>query len=470
MTRYAARGARAGAHRAHRVRGGARRVPVTLALSPLAPRSVGPASCEPAPRCRGRPRRARPGVAAVALAAFVPAAPGPLARRGARRASRPRVAPGVQLRPMRWRGPGAADARRRVRMAIPGRVRHRRRPRGRPWAWAPSRRGGRRGALTVPRASSTCWGRPACSDRTWDFASVQGHGTRGGDLRACEPTRRSRPRRRRGGDSRSAHALGVAAYDPIKGAHSPAVLARRVRRSLTKGCSARGRSARRRDSEIASACAARVAHRAHRRRRGFLPRRVSSPSARARRCGSARSSSSCRGRSVVVCSCGSPRGADREAVLDRLEHTTTWAGLAFPGRSSIWRAFVACRSPSRSWSRSRPPGRSCARSCSPSTPGAGSWRSSRRSASREDSGRDRGLARDDDRRRRSGVGLPIGVASGRWAWNLVAEHLGVAPEVVTPIPATLLVVPAVLVLVNVAAAVPARLASRTPPAVVLRAE
>lgn len=47
---------------------------------------------------------------------------------------------------------------------------------------------------------------------------------------------------------------------------------------------------------------------------------------------------------------------------------------------------------------------------------------------------------------------------------------GGAPETVTPIPATLLVVPAVLLLVNVAAAVPARLAARTPPAVVLRAE
>ena len=68
------------------------------------------------------------------------------------------------------------------------------------------------------------------------------------------------------------------------------------------------------------------------------------------------------------------------------------------------------------------------------------------------------------------VGLPIGVAAGRWAWNFVAEHLGVVPEVVTPIPATLMVVPAVLLLVNVAAAVPARFAARTPPTVVLRAE
>jgi hypothetical protein len=52
----------------------------------------------------------------------------------------------------------------------------------------------------------------------------------------------------------------------------------------------------------------------------------------------------------------------------------------------------------------------------------------------------------------------------------IAAHLGVAPVPVTPAGALLLVVPAVLLLVNLVAAVPGGLAARTRPAVVLRAE
>jgi hypothetical protein len=68
------------------------------------------------------------------------------------------------------------------------------------------------------------------------------------------------------------------------------------------------------------------------------------------------------------------------------------------------------------------------------------------------------------------AGVPLGYGAGRWIWNVVAAHLGVAPVPVTPGGSLLLVVPAVLLLVNLVAAVPGDLASRTRPAVTLRAE
>jgi len=68
------------------------------------------------------------------------------------------------------------------------------------------------------------------------------------------------------------------------------------------------------------------------------------------------------------------------------------------------------------------------------------------------------------------IGVPVGDALGRWAWNLSAEQLGVLPEAVTPIPLLLLIVPGAIVLANVVAIFPARIAARTRPALVLRAE
>jgi hypothetical protein len=68
------------------------------------------------------------------------------------------------------------------------------------------------------------------------------------------------------------------------------------------------------------------------------------------------------------------------------------------------------------------------------------------------------------------VGLPLGVAVGRFGWNVFAEDLGVVPEAVTPIGLTVLVVPAAILLANLIAALPGWTASRTQPAVVLRAE
>ncbi len=68
------------------------------------------------------------------------------------------------------------------------------------------------------------------------------------------------------------------------------------------------------------------------------------------------------------------------------------------------------------------------------------------------------------------VGLPLGVAIGRWIWHLFAEQIGVIPEPVTPLPLILLVAPAAVLLANLVAVLPARSGARTRPAIVLRAE
>lgn len=68
------------------------------------------------------------------------------------------------------------------------------------------------------------------------------------------------------------------------------------------------------------------------------------------------------------------------------------------------------------------------------------------------------------------VGLPLGVAAGRWMWLLFAGNLGIVPEPVIPLLAVLLVVPAAIVVANLVAALPGRVAARTRPALVLRSE
>jgi hypothetical protein len=68
------------------------------------------------------------------------------------------------------------------------------------------------------------------------------------------------------------------------------------------------------------------------------------------------------------------------------------------------------------------------------------------------------------------VGLPLGVAAGRLAWDVFADREGIAPEVVVPVPALLVVIPAAALLAAAIAVLPARAAAATHPAVVLRAE
>jgi putative ABC transport system permease protein len=68
------------------------------------------------------------------------------------------------------------------------------------------------------------------------------------------------------------------------------------------------------------------------------------------------------------------------------------------------------------------------------------------------------------------VGLPLGVAAGRWAWHLAATQLQSAAPPVIPALGIALMVPATLLAGNALAAIPARTAARTPPAVSLRQE
>ena len=68
------------------------------------------------------------------------------------------------------------------------------------------------------------------------------------------------------------------------------------------------------------------------------------------------------------------------------------------------------------------------------------------------------------------LGLPLGIAAGRWAWYLFARQIDVVPEPVTPVALILLLVPAAVLLAIVVAAAPAWSAARTRAAVVLRAE
>lgn len=68
------------------------------------------------------------------------------------------------------------------------------------------------------------------------------------------------------------------------------------------------------------------------------------------------------------------------------------------------------------------------------------------------------------------VGLPLGLALGRVLWRALAEELGIVPDVVTPTLALAVAAPATLLLVNLIAVIPGRVAGRIRPAVALRSE
>ena len=68
------------------------------------------------------------------------------------------------------------------------------------------------------------------------------------------------------------------------------------------------------------------------------------------------------------------------------------------------------------------------------------------------------------------VGLPVGIGLGNWAWRVFAGQLGVAPGSATPVTAVVLAAPVTILVANLIAAVPARLALHTKPAVALRSE
>lgn len=68
------------------------------------------------------------------------------------------------------------------------------------------------------------------------------------------------------------------------------------------------------------------------------------------------------------------------------------------------------------------------------------------------------------------IGIPLGLVVGRVVWRAVADEVGVSTDPTWPVLAVVLLVPAALVLVNLVAALPARRAASTRPAVVLRSE
>jgi hypothetical protein len=68
------------------------------------------------------------------------------------------------------------------------------------------------------------------------------------------------------------------------------------------------------------------------------------------------------------------------------------------------------------------------------------------------------------------VGLPLGLAAARWAWSVFANQIGIVSEPDVWWPPVLATIPAMLVLANLLAAIPGRIAARLRPALVLRTE
>jgi hypothetical protein len=68
------------------------------------------------------------------------------------------------------------------------------------------------------------------------------------------------------------------------------------------------------------------------------------------------------------------------------------------------------------------------------------------------------------------IGIPLGIAAGRWLWLAFARELSAVPDPVVPAGSVALAAVAALALANLVAALPGRSAARTPPALLLRAE
>jgi hypothetical protein len=68
------------------------------------------------------------------------------------------------------------------------------------------------------------------------------------------------------------------------------------------------------------------------------------------------------------------------------------------------------------------------------------------------------------------VGVPVGIAVGRSLWTLFAREIFAVPQPTVPVLSVVLVALGTLVLANLVAAVPGRMAARTPTALLLRAQ
>jgi len=67
-------------------------------------------------------------------------------------------------------------------------------------------------------------------------------------------------------------------------------------------------------------------------------------------------------------------------------------------------------------------------------------------------------------------GVPLGIALGRWLWTLFAGEIGVVPAPTVPVWWTISAALAAVILANVVAAFPGRMAARTPSALALHGE
>lgn len=68
------------------------------------------------------------------------------------------------------------------------------------------------------------------------------------------------------------------------------------------------------------------------------------------------------------------------------------------------------------------------------------------------------------------IGVPVGIAIGRWLWTLFARSIAAVPEPAVPVVSIVLVGIGAIVIANLVGAMPGRLARRTPPALVLHTE
>ncbi|MBV8979363.1 MAG: ABC transporter permease, partial [Acidimicrobiia bacterium] len=68
------------------------------------------------------------------------------------------------------------------------------------------------------------------------------------------------------------------------------------------------------------------------------------------------------------------------------------------------------------------------------------------------------------------IGVPLGVAAGRWAWIVFARSIGIVPAPEVPLLVLLFLVPGTVIVANLVAVVPGELAARLRPGGALRAE
>ena len=68
------------------------------------------------------------------------------------------------------------------------------------------------------------------------------------------------------------------------------------------------------------------------------------------------------------------------------------------------------------------------------------------------------------------IGVPLGIVVGRTLWELFARNIHAVPAPSVPVLSVVLIALGALVLANMVAAIPGRIAARTPTALILRAE